>query len=119
MFIDVFVIVCYVPVCIHVCPFPQCTLRLFIGQEGEGSESGYLVGAQRDPSPAAGAELGLAIGTDMATAVGKLGFVADAAGGRVSLRLRRGFGLIPDLLHLVLVHFKLLVQLPVGGRGER
>ncbi len=76
----------------------------------------YFVGAEGDASSTARTELGLAIRTDVAAAIGKLGFVADPTGGRVSLLLRVLLSLLSDLLHLVLVHLKLLVQLPVEGR---
>lgn len=74
----------------------------------------HIVGAQGDPASAAGAEFGLAVGAEVAAAVGKLGLAADAAGGRVVLlqgllapRLR------PDATHLLFVALKLLVQRPV------
>lgn len=69
----------------------------------------HLIGSQRDPPPAASAELGLAIRTDVATAVGKLGLMADPADGRVALPNLAGRHLLPDLPHLVLVHLKLLM----------
>lgn len=43
----------------------------------------HRIGPQGDAAPAAGAELGLAVGAQVAAAVGELGLVADAAGGRV------------------------------------
>lgn len=72
----------------------------------------HIVGTQRDSSPAAGTELGLAVGADVAAAVGELGLVADATGGRVVLGLAR---LLPRLRahlppHLLLIAGKLLVQ---------
>lgn len=56
----------------------------------------------------------------MATAIGKLGFVAYPAGWGFALQLLGLLGLLPHLLHLVLVRFKLLVQLPAGEwEGQR
>lgn len=43
----------------------------------------HRIGPQGDAASAAGAELGLAVGAQVAAAVGELGLVADAAGGRV------------------------------------
>lgn len=45
--------------------------------------SSHRVGPEWDSASAAGAELGLAVGAQVAAAIGKLGLVADAAGGRV------------------------------------
>lgn len=72
----------------------------------------HVVGTQRNPSPAAGTELGLAVGADVAAAVRKLGLVADATGGRIVLGLAR---LLPCLrahlpTHLLPIVGKLLVQ---------
>lgn len=58
----------------------------------------HRVRSQGDPAPTAGAELGLAVGTQIPAAVRKFGLAADAAGGRVvpvSGRARRHRGL-PD-----------------------
>lgn len=73
----------------------------------------YFVGSKWYTSSAASTELSLAIRTDAAAAIGKLGFVADPTDGRVALLLRILLGFFPDLLHLILIHLKLLVQLPV------
>lgn len=73
----------------------------------------YFVGPERYSSSAASAELSLAIRTDVAAAIGKLGFVANSTGGRVGLLLGFLLSLVADLFHLVLIHLKLLVQLPV------
>lgn len=79
----------------------------------------HIVGAQRDAASTASAEFGLAVGAEVAAAVGKLGFAADATGGRVILLL----GLLaprlgPDATHLLFVALKLLVQCSVA-RGEK
>ncbi len=58
----------------------------------------YLVGSQGDSPPTAGTELGLAVRTQVSTAICELGLVADAAGWRVvpvNGRARRHRGL-PD-----------------------
>lgn len=80
----------------------------------------YIVGAQGDPPPAAGAELGLAVGAEVAAAVGELGLPADSAGGGVVLLLRL---LLPPRLHPNAAHFlfvalELLVERPEGRRVE-
>lgn len=79
----------------------------------------HIVGAQRDAASTASAEFGLAVGAEVAAAVGKLGFAADATGGRIVLLL----GLLtprlgPDATHLLLVALKLLVQCSVAGGEE-
>lgn len=79
----------------------------------------HIVGAQRDAASTASAEFGLAVGAEVAAAIGKLGFAADATGGRVVLLL----GLLaprlgPDATHLLFVALKLLVQCSVAGGEE-
>lgn len=79
----------------------------------------HIVGAQRDPPSTASTEFGLAVGAEVAAAVGKLGLAADTAGGRVILLL----GLLtpclrPDATHLLFVALKLLVQCS-ERRGEK
>lgn len=87
---------------------------------GVGGAGGvpHVVGAQRDPPSAARAELGLAVGAQVAAAVGELGLPADSTGGSVVLLL----GLLtprlrPDATHFLFVALKLLVQRSEGGRG--
>lgn len=72
----------------------------------------YIIGTQRDSSPAPGTELRLAVGAQVTAAISKLGLVADATGGGVILVLARLplLGLLPNLPHLLFVGGKLLVQ---------
>lgn len=83
------------------------------------TENTHTVGAQRDPSSTASTELGLAVRTEVPTAVGKLGLVANATGGCVVLVL----ALLPLLRllryppHLLLIAGKLLVHTE-ERRGE-
>lgn len=72
-----------------------------------------LIGSQGDAPPTAGAEAALAVAAGVATAVGELCFATDAAGRRLWPGHLSGLGLVPQLLHLVLVLLKLLMQLPV------
>ena len=92
------------------------------GREEKGEVKGqvsHIVGAQRDPASAARAEFGLAVGAEVAAAVGELGLAADPAGGRVVLQLGlRAPRLRPDATHLLFVALKLLVQCS-GRRGEK
>lgn len=61
------------------------------------SNTTYRVGPEGDSPPTAGAELGLAVRTQVPTAVRKLGLVADSAGGSVVAVSRRGRGRgLPD-----------------------
>lgn len=56
----------------------------------------------------------------MATAIGKLGFVAYPAGRSFTLLVLNWLLFLTHLLDLVLVRLKLLVQFPAGKRkGER
>lgn len=55
----------------------------------------------------------------MATAIGKLGFVAYPAGGGFTLLVLSWFRLLPHLLNLFLIGLKLLVQLPASKRGRK
>lgn len=71
-----------------------------------------LIGSQRDTPPAAGAEAALAVAAGAAAAVGELGFATDAAGGMLRPRRLSHLRLLPQLLHLVLIQLKLLMQLP-------
>lgn len=78
---------------------------------GGRSKVPHIVGTQRNSPSAASAEFGLAVGAEVAAAIGKLGLAADATGGRVVPLL----GLLtaclsPDATHLLLVALKLLVQ---------
>lgn len=82
-------------------------------------EVSHIVGAQRDPPSTASAEFGLAVGAEVAAAIGKLGLAADAAGGRVVLLLcLLTPRLSPDTTHLLFVALKLLVQCS-ERRGEK
>lgn len=78
-----------------------------------------LVGPEGHAPPAARAEAALAVAAGVAAAVGELGFVTDPAGRRPRPGGVGGLRLLPQLLHLVLVHLELLMQLPVGGGGVR
>lgn len=78
----------------------------------------YLVGAQRNSPPTASAELGLAIRTRVAAAICKFGFVANSTGWRVTLLLLILLSLVTELLHLILIHLKLLMQPPAPRREE-
>lgn len=83
----------------------------------------HVIGTQRDPSPAPGTELSLAVGAQVSAAISKLGLVADATGGGVILVLALlpllG-GLRPNPPHLLLVVGNLLVQTRRGdGEKER
>lgn len=97
-------------------------MSVMVGVEGRPETAGeaHVVGAQRDPTSAAGAEFGLAVGAEVTTAVGEFGLVADATGGRVVLLL--GLLLAPrlrsDATHFLFVALELLVQRSGGWRGE-
>lgn len=73
------------------------------------SDQTDLIGSQRDTPTAAGAEATLTVAAGSAAAVGELGFVANAASGRLRPRRLSCGRLLPQLLHLVFVHFKLLM----------
>lgn len=98
----------------------RCRWRKHENQCGYSHHVGgtHVIGTQRDPSPAPGTELSLAVGAQVSAAISKLGLVADATGGGVILVLALlpllG-GLRPSPPHLLLVVGKLLVQ---TGRGE-
>lgn len=73
----------------------------------------YIIRTQRHSSPAAGAELGLAVGTQMPTAICKLGFTTDATGRCIIfMDSLLSFRFCSNLLHLLLITLKLLVQCP-------
>lgn len=85
------------------------------------TEDTYTVGAQRDPSSTAGTELDLAVGTEVPTAVGKLGLVANATGGCIILVLAL-LSLLRFLRyppHLLLIAGKLLVHTEERRGKER
>lgn len=74
--------------CLVVSLFQSAALLTTVGLNTETEKaadlsSSHRVGPQRDSASAAGAELGLAVGAQVAAAVGKLGLMADAAGGCV------------------------------------
>lgn len=73
----------------------------------------HVVGPQGHAAAAARAELGAAVGAQVAAAISELGFMADSAGGRVvfvlALVTPRFFPYFP---HLLLIAFKLLMQSP-------
>lgn len=71
-----------------------------------------LIGSQRDTPAAAATEAALAVAAGVAAAIRKLGFATDSAGRRLWPGRVGGLGLLAQLLHLVLVQLKLLVQLP-------
>lgn len=54
----------------------------------------------------------------MATAIGKLGFVADPASGSFTLLVLNRLLLLTHFLDLVLVRLKLLMQFPAGRQKE-
>lgn len=54
----------------------------------------------------------------MATAIGKLGFVAYPAGGGFALLVLSRLRLLSHLLNLFLIRLKLLVQLPASTEEE-
>lgn len=68
-----------------------------------------LIGSQKDTPPAAGAEAALTVAAGAATAIGKLRFATDAAGGRLCPCRLCCLRLLPQLLHLVLIQLKLLM----------
>lgn len=82
-------------------------------ESSEHASQRYLIWPQRHSSSAPSTEFCLAIWTEVATAIGKLGFVAYPAGWGFALLILSLLRLLPHLLNLVLIRFKLLVQLPV------
>lgn len=87
-------------------------------EEVKGQVS-HIIGAQRDPPSTASTEFCLAVGAEVAAAIGKLGLAADTAGGRIVLLL----GLLtsrlrPNATHFPFVALKLLVQCS-ERRGEK
>lgn len=69
----------------------------------------YLIGSQRDTPPAAGAEAALTVAAGSAAAVSELRLLTDITGLRLRPRRLSDGRLLPQLLHLVLVHLKLLM----------
>lgn len=81
----------------------------------------YTVGAQGHPPSAAGTKLGLAVRAEAATAVSKLGLVADATGGSVVPVLTRGglpARLLPHPPHRLPVAGQLLLDTSERTGGE-
>lgn len=68
-----------------------------------------LIGSQRNTPPTASTEAALTVAAGSAAAVGKFGFVTDATGGRLRPCRLSSWRLLPQLLHLVFVHLKLLM----------
>lgn len=99
----------------------NCSISVPVEEEGRNpnvhGKCSHRIGPQGDTAPAAGAELGLAVGAQVATAVGELGLVADAAGGGVvpvdggARRHRR----LPD--HRLPVAGQLLLDSSVGQKN--
>ena len=77
-----------------------------------------LIGSQWDTPPTAGTEAALTVAAGSAAAISKLGLMADTTSRRLGPRCLSRRRLFPQLLHLVFIHLKLLMQLPVR-RGER
>lgn len=91
--------------CVSVCPYQP---------------RHYLIWPQRHSSSAPSTEFRLAIWTEVATAIGKLGFVADPAGWGFALLVLTLVCLLPHLLNLVLIWLKLLVQFSASKwEGQR
>lgn len=75
--------------------------------------STHVVGPQGHAAPAARAELGAAVGAQVAAAIGELGLVADPAGRSIVFVLTLVTPcFFPYFSHLLLIAFKLLMQSP-------
>ena len=75
--------------------------------------STHVVGPQGHAAPAARAELGAAVGAQVAAAIGELGLVADAAGRSIVFVLTLVTPcFFPYFSHLFLIAFELLMQSP-------
>ena len=73
----------------------------------------HVVGPQRHAAPTARAELGAAVGAQVATAIRELGFVANPAGWSIVLVLSLvAPRFLPYFPHLFFIAFKLLMQSP-------
>lgn len=75
----------------------------------KSTDNTHLIGSQRDTPPTAGTEATLAVAAGSSAAVSELCLATDAAGRRLGPRRLSCLRFLAKLLHLVLVHLKLLM----------
>lgn len=91
----------------------RCAAFYQLSEHLSGSGNTHVVGSQRHAASTAGAELGAAVGAEMAAPISKLCFVTDSTSRSIIFVLSLVTPcFFPYLPHLFFIAFKLLMQSP-------